>query len=171
MNQKLQEEAEKIFSSISIVLTETGYIYPTVFVAQKSGEIIPIVSEEAPIQTLCSAAVNFASENDSDALMFICEQSVVSVDKSDPRLEAFAAGLLKPSEEVDAEDFLTLIFMSAEGECKTLMGKIFKDLAGTRYTKESKWLDKASTNIFTPWRTNDLQYLETKMPTHDSKGS
>lgn len=170
MNKDLKEKAEEIFNSVSMLLTETGLVYPVIFMVQKDGMVLPIVSESMEVKKLCSAAVNFASEQDAKALMFICEQSILSIDKDDPRVEAFTSGLIKPSESEDSEDYLTLIYMSATGECHSLIGKIHKDPAGTRYLRDSRWLDKAHTNIFTPWRTDELQHLEGAVRVKDSKG-
>lgn len=170
MDEKRKAQAEQVFNSISMLLTETGMVLPTMFIVLKDETVMPMVAPQLPIKTLCSAAVNMASEKDAEALMFICEQSILSLDKDDPRVDAFTSGLIKPSESEDSEDYLSLIYMSAEGDCQTLLGKIHQDPAGTRYIRDQKWLDNAHTNVLTPWRTNEMQYLETKMPTDDSKG-
>jgi hypothetical protein len=170
MDEKRKAQAEQVFNSISLLLTEAGTVLPTIFMILKDETVMPIIAPQVPIKTLCSAAINAASEKDAEALMLICEQSILSLDKDDPRIEAYTSGLLKPSESEDSEDYLSLIYMSAEGECQTIMGKIHKDPAGVRYLRDHKWLDNAHTNVLVPWRTNELQYMGAKVQINDSEG-
>lgn len=157
MIEKHQTLVEQVFSQLSFALTERGNIEPLYVMIMADDSTIPIVIQggEVTMEMYADAAVNAAHEMGASAMFFVCEQSMVSKKKDDPEIQALLDGKLRASQHPDAEDYLTLIYMTAEGDCESLIAKVHKDPMGTRYTNEKEWVDGSITNMLTPWKAGN----------------
>lgn len=152
MDQAERTMAEQIFNVASIAMAEKGELAPMYFIIL-GGMMNPLVgAPDMPYQDLAAAAVNVAHETDADAIILICEQTALQFDKNDPDMKDYLDGIRRPSESPKAEDYLTLIYMSKDGQAESLIAKIHKSLNGIRHIKDDpKWIVDAATNIITPW--------------------
>jgi hypothetical protein len=154
MNQKHRELVEDVFGKVSMSLAESGKIIPLFILILPDQSLLPIIvgnGEEIDLKLYSSGAINAAQEMDADAIIFICEQYMVSKIKGDPDLQPLLDGGIKPSEHPDKEDYLTIIYMEKDGNCESLVSKIKRDLAGTRYAVDFEWLEHSVTNMLTSW--------------------
>lgn len=154
MDQKHKELAEEIFGKVSMALAESGNVVPLFILILKDGSLLPILvgnGETIDIQLYAVGAVNAAQEMDADAMIFICEQYMVSKTSKDSDLKPLLDGMIKASEHPDKEDYLTIIYMDKHGNCNSLISKIKKDIAGTRYAVDFEWIEYSVTNVLVPW--------------------
>jgi len=155
MDEKHQTLAEQIFSQFSFALTEKGNIDPLYIMIMQDGNAIPIViqsNNNVTMEMYINAAANAAHEMGATAMFFVCEQMMINKKKDDPEVQALLDGKIRASQHPDAEDYLTLIYMTAEGDCESLIAKIHRDPMGTKYTNEKEWIDGSITNILIPWK-------------------
>jgi len=154
MDQKLKEKLEDLFTKISFTITEQGFSVPLFIMHLSDGEMMPVMMSghsEISIEEYASAAMLGASEMNAMALIFICEQYVVSKRKDDVEMQCLLNGTIKPSDHPDREECLTMIYMDKKGKCISLIGKIEKDIRGTKYINETHWTQGSVTNIIQPW--------------------
>lgn len=153
MNEDLKQMAEDVFNATSFVLTEKGEIPPIYFII-KDGMMNPIVgSPGMTYNKLAATAVNIAHEWGAEAIIMIYEQTGLKIYKDNPEYQDYLDGIKRPSEASNSEDYLTLIYMSKEGQAESLVAKIEKTMNGIRYIKEDPtWMDKTVTNMITPWQ-------------------
>jgi len=156
MDQEQTELSEKIFNSSSLVLAEHGGVAPVFFIVKDKG-LNPIVGvTDFTIQELANQAVNTAHEMNADAIILVCEQWMIKMDKNDERLKDYIDGNKRPSESSLAEEYLTLTHMTKVGEASSLIGKIHTSPNGVKYVRESSWINDTVTNMITPWAEWDL---------------
>jgi len=153
MDEKHKELAEDVLSKASFRLTENGSVTP-IFIAilPDNNELMPIVItgiENLSLDEYAVIATNAAAQIDAVAMMLICEQWVAKVLEDEPMLASIA-----PSQHPDKMECLAVIYMTATGECSILTSEIHKDPSGTKYTKDSVWLNDASvlSGIVSPWK-------------------
>ena len=155
MIEEHQKKVEDIFTSISITLTEEGDIPALYILMFDDNTITPILIEDGLDVTLNEYgiyAVSKAREERADALIYINKASVVKIDnKNENEITSMYTGVLKPSEHPNKEDMITIIYMACDGECKILLSKIHKDLRGTPFTRDFKWVD-GQKNMIQPWK-------------------
>lgn len=154
MDEKYRTISEDLFNKISMAMTEIGKTMPVYILITADDEVLPIAlaGVEMDMAGYAQLAVQIAAEMDAKAMMLICEQIMLSRTKDSEDLQDLLDGIKRPSEQPDAEAYLTLIFMEASGECESLIAKIHKDPLGTRYTKDSEWVKDSVTNMIMPWK-------------------
>ena len=147
--------AEEIYGVMSMNLAETGTIYP-IFYLIKDNNCMPVIMdpEGPPIDTEAYASVvnSTAHDQDCDAAIFISEQWTVIGKPDDEEMQKYIDGTKRPSEAEGRKDFLNLVYITAEGNIKSLSGEIKTSGNGVHYVEESQWMNDAHTNILTPWR-------------------
>jgi hypothetical protein len=155
MNENHREIVEDLFSKVSMSMSESGKVIPVFALILGDGSVVPVMitdGQEFSMSDYASMAITAAHNMDAEALMLICEQAMISKKKNDPEIQAILNGSIKPLEHPDKEDFLCIIYMTANGETESLIAKIHTDLVGTRYTVDSKWVDYAASNLLAPWK-------------------
>ena len=154
MDESQREMIEDLFSHISFALTEQGRISPLYIMILPDGSQMPIIAQggDLTVEMYASAAHSAAHEMGAKGMIFICEQYMVSKTKDDKELQALLDGQIRPSQHPDAEEYLTLMYMTAIGECESLIAKIHKDPMGTKYTNEREWIENSTTALLTPWK-------------------
>ncbi len=151
MNKEDVEIAEDLFNTTSIILAEKGQISPIYFII-KDNMLNPVVGyPDITIQHLANLTVDLAHNTDAEAVIFICEQYMVKMDKNSKELKDYLDGSKRPSESPNAESYLTLTYMTKYGVTDSLIAKIHISTNGIRYIKESNWINNTATNMITPW--------------------
>lgn len=151
MNKEDIEVAEDLFNTTSIILAERGEISPIYFII-KHNILNPVVAYPGiTVQQLANLTVDIAHDADAEAVIFICEQWMVEMNKSSEELKDYLDGSKRPSESADAKLYLTLTYMTKYGVADSLIAKIHMSTNGIRYIRESKWVNNTSTNMITPW--------------------
>jgi len=151
MNKEDVDMAEDLFNTVSIILAENGKISPMYFVI-KDDTLNPIVGVPGiTIQHLANLTVNIAHDIDADAVIFICEQWMVEMNKNSDEVKDYLDGNKRPSESPDAKSYLTLTYMTKYGVADSLIAKIHTSTNGVNYIKETNWITNTSTNMITPW--------------------
>ena len=136
MDQTYRDMAEELFTHVSFSLTERGSVEPMFVMILPDNSTMPIIlhDKDVAVEIYAQAAHNAAQQMKATAMMLVCEHTKIQ-DKKEP------------------EDYLALIFMTAIGESKTLVSKIYKDTFGTKYTTdERQWLDENISSLITPWK-------------------
>lgn len=155
MIEKHKEFAEHIFTSMEFSLCENGIVPPLYFLILEGDQLLPILisrdSGEVAVQDYANLSLMKANEMDAEAVIFICEQYMVSKKKGDREYEQLLNGFIKPSQYPDREEYMTLIYRHEDGLVRSLISKIYTDPKGTRYTKDRRWIKKGVTNLITPW--------------------
>lgn len=155
MDSKHKELVEDIFGKVSMSLAESGVITPLYIMILNDGSLLPIIigngEESIDLKLYASGAVNAAQEMDAAAMLFVCEQYMVSSSKDDPSMQALLNGTIRASEHPNKEEYLAIVYMDKEGNCESLISKIQKDLAGRRYAVEFEWIEASMTNMLVPW--------------------
>jgi len=153
MDDLHRQQAEYIFSVISMTLTEHGKVFPT-YIMIIDGQLIPVIVTEKAEMSLeeYEDVVHMAAQQTKpDAMMLICEQWMVSKDKNDPEVQLLIDGVIKPSDHKDKKSYLTLIYTNADGSSESLFSEIESDPAGTRFTREPTWIKDCISNMIRPW--------------------
>ena len=159
MKDSHKELVETVFTELTFKLSEEGDIYPLYMMIMKDGSLMPIVLKqgiEISMGDYANIAIDAAKELDADAMVFACEQSIVSKAKGDPEIGAMVQGKIKASEHSEAKDHLTLIYMTKDGECESLIGKIHKDPTEAKFVKDQKWIDGSITNVMSSWKEGSI---------------
>lgn len=151
MYEMSKKRMEEIFNIASITLAEKGELAPMYFVITGDEELIPLIGQGVDLDELAAAAVHTAHETNADAIILLCEQTMVSLRKDDPELQDYIDGKKRPSEAKNKEDYLTLTHMTKDGETDSIVAKIIMSPNGVRYVNEYKWISEAVTNMITPW--------------------
>lgn len=158
MNESHKSLAESIFNSSCMTLNEIGIMYPTFFLI-KQGQFMPVILspeslEETNLQGYASMVMNVADDHNAEAMLFITEQWQVKRKLTDDEIHDFESGKFIPSLDPDRKEVLCLIYFTAEGITKSLMGEIERGADNTPFVRESKWSDHEEINdtIFQPWR-------------------
>ena len=142
MDKDHKEKAELIFSHTSMMLTETGNIYPT-FIMIIDGQLRPVVvgnNEEISTSQYKEVVYQAIKEQQPEAVMFICEQWMVLRDKDDPQTQLLVDNVIRTEDQIDKESYLTLTYTKPSGDNEALIAKIELDLIGTPYTKTQSWI-------------------------------
>lgn len=150
MYEMSKKRMEEIFNIASITLAEKGELSPMYFVIT-GDNLIPLIGHGIDLDELAAAAVDTAHESNADAIVLLCEQTMVSLRKDDPELQDYINGKKRPSEAKNKEDYLTLTHMTKDGETDSIVAKIIMSPNGIRYVNEFKWISEAVTNMITPW--------------------
>jgi len=153
MDEQHKQQAEYIFSSISMVLTEHGKIFPT-YIMIIDGQLLPVIVAEKAEMSLVEyedVVHQAAQQAKPDAMMLICEQWMVSKDKDDPDVQLLIDGVIQASDQKDKKSYLTLIYTDANGNSESLVAEIEADPAGTRFTRDQMWIDNCVSNMIRPW--------------------
>jgi hypothetical protein len=138
-----------------MALTETGKSFPVYILILPGDEVFPVVlSGELDIDmaTYAMTANDVAREMEAEAMMLICEQTMIARTNESEDLQDLLDGKLRPSEMPDKEDYLTMMYMFQDGQVESLISKIHSDPAGTRYTRDKKWIKEAVTSMITEWK-------------------
>ncbi len=155
MDQKEKEMSEEIFNTLSIVLAEQGEVAPLYFIV-KDKVMDPIVGHPGVThQHLASITVNMAHETNADAVVLVCEQWMVKLKKDTKDAQDYIDGTKRPSQSPDAEPYLTLTYMTKNGEASSLIGKVHTSPNGVRFIRETEWISETTTNMIVPWGIND----------------
>lgn len=158
MDESKRKMIENLFSSISFSLTENGKITPLYIMLLPDGTQMPIISQakgiEITLDMYTSAAHSAAKEMNAEGMIFISEQYMIEKHKDDPDIEKILSGEIKPSVDSNSKEYLVLMYMSAFGECESLISEIHKDPIGTKYTTdEREWIiQEISSSILMPWK-------------------
>jgi hypothetical protein len=154
MEEKHREIVEDLFSKISFALAESGRVPPLFIMVLQDDTVMPIILGQTEIDMIeyASASMEAASDMDAKALILSCEQYMVSRNKGDADIDDLMNGIIKPSEHPDKAEYLTLIYMTSDGDYDSLISKIHTDPRGTRYTADFKWVDDSVSNIIQPWK-------------------
>jgi len=153
MNDQHKAQAEYIFSAISMTLTEHGKVFPT-YIMIIGDELLPVVVAPKAEMTLVEyedIVHQAAQQTQPDAMMLICEQWMVSKDQNDPDVQLLIDGVIRASEHEDKKPYLTLIYTNADGSSESLVSEVESDPAGTKYTREPKWIKDCVSNMIRPW--------------------
>lgn len=151
MNKENREIAEDLFNTTSIILAERGKISPIYFLI-KDNMLNPIIGyPEITVQQLANLTVSLAHDTAADAVIFICEQLMVTMDKNSEELEDYLDGSKRPSQSPDAKSYLTLTHMTKYGVANSLIAKIHTSTNGVHYVDETTWINNTATNMITPW--------------------
>lgn len=148
-----KQQAEFIFSSISMALTEYGKVFPT-YIMILDGQLVPVIVAERAEMTLIEYedAVHQAAQHaQPEAIMLICEQWMVSKDKNDPDVQLLMNGVIRASEHEDKKSYLTLIYTNSNGKSESLIAEIESDPAGTRFTRDQSWIKDCVSNMIRSW--------------------
>jgi hypothetical protein len=158
MNKNHKSLAESIFNSSCMTLNEIGIMYPTFFLI-KQNQFSPIMLapeslKETNIQGYASMVINIADDQNAEAMLFITEQWQVKRKLTDDEIQDFESGKLMPSLDPDRKEVLCLIYFTAKGVIRSLMGEIERGVDNTPFVRESKWSDheEIDNTIFQPWR-------------------
>jgi len=157
MNKWHKEMAQSIFDSSCMTLTETGQMLPAFFLLKKD-EFMPMLAdvkilEKMGIQGYASSVVNVADETNAEAIMFISEQWMIKRKMDDEDIDKFEKGKKIPSLDPDRQEILTLIYVTKDGQMRTLMGEIQRQIDNTPFIRESEWgtPDEMTTSFFGSW--------------------
>lgn len=156
MKEIHREIAEDLFSRISMAMTQIGRAVPVYIMILGNNDVFPIIIEQQiDLQEYANIAISVANEYNAEAMILICEQFMVSKQKGDAELQDMLDGKLRASQHPDRKEFLTLMYMDRTGKCESMIAEIHKDLSGTPFTRDFKWIDEAVTSMITPWWTHD----------------
>jgi len=152
MDEQHKELVEDILSKASFRLTENGSVAP-IFIAilPDENELMPIMVtgfENLNLDQYAIIATNAAVELNAIAMILICEQWTVKVDE-----DGTGYSMIPPSQHPDKVECLSVVYMTAKGDCAILTSEIHTDPIGTKYTKDAEWMDGADivSGIMTPW--------------------
>ena len=155
MDERHKEIVEKLYNLASMHLAENGVFHPTFFVI-KDGVCMPVImhpeSDQPDVATYASIVNSAAHDEDADAVVFISEQWTIMRKVDDKDLPAFIEGTERPSEAEDREEYLNLVYITAEGDIKSISGKIQISPGGVHYIDGFDWVESAHTNVIVPWR-------------------
>jgi len=132
MKEDHRDMAEELFSHMSFSMTENGTVQPMYIMILPNNTTMPIVLQDKniPIELYCEAAHGAAKQMNAVAMMLISERVLH-----------------------DEESYLTLMYMTAIGECESIVSKIYSDGFGTKYTTdEREWIDVDSSSLLIPWK-------------------
>lgn len=154
MKDSHKKIADDLFTRHSIIMTEKGSIAPVYILILSQDRTLPVVlnTNLIGLEQYSEAVSKIAKDLDAEAVMFLCEQYMVSKPKDSPEANALVSGQIKPSEHPDKEEYLALIYMDQTGHNETCIAKIYTDPSGTRYTNDSRWINKGATNMIKPWK-------------------
>lgn len=155
MDDKHREIAEDLFSKVSMALTEQGMAIPIFVLILPDDKVYPIIiqsEQEYDIQGYSSIVHDIAGQMNAKAIILVCEQFMVSKSQSDPGLKDLIDGKVRASEHPDRKDYLTLMYLDEQNKCESIISEIHKDPAGTKFTRDFKWISEAVTNILVPWK-------------------
>ena len=153
MDEQHREVCEDLFNKFSMAMSQTGSAVPIYVMILEDDTVYPIVVNEAiEFQEYAKIALNIANQYDAYAMILICEQYMVSKKTGDADLSALLSGQIRASEHPDREEYLTLVYLDENGESESLIGKIERDLMGTPFTRESKWLQDTVVSVMMPWK-------------------
>ena len=152
MDEKHRELVEDVFLKSSFRLTENGSVTP-IYIIIMEDSLLPVMvhgMEKLNLDQYATIASSIALETNAKAMILICEQWIVKIPEGTPSLHTIV-----PSEQPDRIECLAVVYMDEAGECSILSGEIFTDPSGTKYTKNSEWMEKASvvSGIMEPWKT------------------
>jgi hypothetical protein len=150
MNDEHRRIAEEIYKISAFALTETGKEIP-VFILVKHDMPIPLLvppDKDMDMGAYIMSALSFAKQYDADALILVASMWVVSgkLGEIDTRI--------KPSESPDREEYLNLIYMTADGLIiESLSGKVETTPIGTKFIRSQEWMDSTmKADWLQPWR-------------------
>jgi hypothetical protein len=153
MDEKHREIAEDLFNKFSMSMTQTGNVVPIYVIILADDTVYPIMVDiPVEFREYSTIALNLANQYNAYAMMLICEQYMVSKKIGDSDLSSLLSGKIKASEHPDREEYLILAYMDENGNSESLIGKIERDLMGTPFTRESKWLKDTVVSVMMPWK-------------------
>lgn len=165
MDADLKEICETLFSGAIMQLAEKRTL-PSLFFALNfaeglsgKNEIMPIYfGEEVDFEKvdLPTMMHQVLSSQNPDAFLTLFVSKAVKVPKErEHELIQWAESGLPMEDHPEAQDFLCLYYMSAEGDdvC-SIMSEIKTDPIGTPYVEDSEWADEPREGSFLvlPWR-------------------
>jgi len=153
MDENHRQIAEDLFSSVSMNMTTTGKTIPLYIMILPGDQVLPIIvsDPEISIQQYATICTNIAHQQNAIAMMMVCEQFMVSKHKDDADIELLINGVIRASEHPDREEYLTLIYMDQDGVSESIIAKIYKDAAGTPFTRDFQWVKDSVTSMVLPW--------------------
>lgn len=146
---------EELFDNISMTMSETGKTFPVFLLILPGDQVFPIVlggDSELDMASYSMTANDVAREMEAEAMMLICEQIMVARTNDSDDLQDLIDGKVRPRDMADKKECLTLMYMFEDGKIESLISTIHSDPAGTRYTKDKKWISEAVTNMITKWK-------------------
>ena len=155
MNEKHREIAEDLFNKVAMAMTEQGMTVPVFVLILPGDQVYPVIiqsDQEYDVQGYSALVHDIAGQMDAIAIMLVCEQFKVSKQQSDPALKDLLDGKIRASQHPDRKEYLTLMYLDEHNVCESIIAEIHKDPAGTRFTRDFKWIDEAVTNILVPWK-------------------
>lgn len=154
MNEIMKRAFEEMFTRHCFSISENGEARTLAFLI-KNDNIWPVLladNMEIQIGKYVTVALKSAQENDSDAIILIGEQYMVTGKRDSDDIKKLLSGEIKASEHPDKKEYLVLSYMTAEGHTDLLFGEIKTSSGGTRYVVDQKWVYKATTSLLVPWR-------------------
>jgi len=153
MNKIHKEMLETFFNTAQILLAKEGQVHP-LYILIKGKSTIPVMHEgKLDMNEYANAVIEYASDNNMDAAVLICEQTMLMGKKSSPDMQPYINSEKSISEHPDSRPHLTGILMTAEGEYNTMVAEIHTEPSkGTKYIFEPIWLEDTKTNFLMPWR-------------------
>jgi len=155
MNKHHKELLEQFYNMSQQVLATEGYITP-LYVLIKGKTATPMVHnlDDVPLSKYATIVVEYASDNDMDAAILICEQKMLKGREKDPDMQPYINGDKPITDHPDCKRHLTGCYMTAEGHYETMIAEIYTEPSkGTQYVMEPDWLENIKTNFLLPWRT------------------
>jgi hypothetical protein len=153
MNQLHKNLLEQCYNLSQKILANDGYITP-VYILIKDDAGFPIVHDiDISISQYANIVIEYASDHNMDAAILICEQNILTGNKTDPEMQPYINGEKPIMEHPDYKRHLTGCYMTAEGHHETMVAEIHTEPSkGTKYVMEPVWLDDIETTFLTPWR-------------------
>ena len=153
MDEMHKEMLETFFNTAQLMLAKNGQVRP-LYILIKGKETMPVLHEGGlDMIEYANAVIEYASDNDMDAAVLICEQDMLMGKKSAPDMQPYINSEKSISEHPDSRPHLTGILMTAEGVYNTMVAEIHIEPSnGTKYIFEPIWLEDTKTNFLMPWR-------------------
>jgi len=145
---------EEFFNSAQLLLATDGYVSP-LYILLKDKTATPITHDgKITVAEYANVVTEMACDDDMDAAILICEQTMVRSKNDDPGMQPYLNGEKPIREHPNAKHYLMGCFMTAEGKYETMVAEIHTEPSkGTRYVFEPEWMENVATNYLVPWRT------------------
>jgi len=152
MKELHKQKIQEMFDNASMIMAEGNTITPIFFIVKENVFNGILSKDNWTIKQYKDAVIKMAEQMDADAIIAVCEQFMVTLNKKDQRLQDLLDGKIRPSEQPDKEEYLTVIYIQPNGESESIIGKIHQNLSSqVRYIKDSKWISNPRTNLFSSW--------------------
>ncbi len=152
MNEQHKQKSEYIFTHLSIMLAEHPAVVPT-YIMIIDGDLVPVVvpHKEISMEEYEYFVHEAAKQSKPEAMIFICEQWMVSRRKDDPQAQLLIDGVIRAQDQKDKEPYLSLIYKHADGNTNSLIAKIESDPVGTRFTRDQTWIENCESTMIRSW--------------------